>query len=346
MAVPSVITELSTTAASNPPAGSETPNDGDNHLRAAYAFIAQNYANKANLASPTFTGTVTAAALTTTGNTILGDASTDTLNVGNGGLVKDASGNVGVGITPPAWSGVTALDVGVTAALNSDSATARLMHNVYYNGSAYKAKTTSGSSLVSFNNGATYFYAAASVSAGATVTFVEQMQLTSEGYLRMNGASEGGMISVIGSGHGAFIGTSAADNTFSGIRLRRSGGTYTGSVAEFEQNTTTVGSISISSNATTYATSSDYRLKNISGDLQGSGAFIDALKPRVGTWKADGKPFVGFVAHELQEVSPSSVTGEKDGTQMQAVGYGSAELIANMVAELKSLRARVAVLEG
>ena len=36
-------------------------------------------------------------ALTTTGNTLLGDASTDTLNVGNGGLVKDASGNVGIG---------------------------------------------------------------------------------------------------------------------------------------------------------------------------------------------------------------------------------------------------------
>jgi hypothetical protein len=34
---------------------------------------------------------------TTTGNTVLGDASTDTLNVGNGGLVKDASGNVGIG---------------------------------------------------------------------------------------------------------------------------------------------------------------------------------------------------------------------------------------------------------
>jgi hypothetical protein len=35
--------------------------------------------------------------LTTTGNTILGDATTDTLNVGAGGLVKDASGNVGIG---------------------------------------------------------------------------------------------------------------------------------------------------------------------------------------------------------------------------------------------------------
>jgi len=63
--------------------------------------IATAVNSKSDTASPTFTGTVTAAALTTTGNTILGDASTDTLNVGNGGLVKDASGNVGIGTTSP-----------------------------------------------------------------------------------------------------------------------------------------------------------------------------------------------------------------------------------------------------
>lgn len=51
-------------------------------------------------AGPTFTGTVLMAALTTTGNTILGDASADTLNVGNGDLIKDALGNVGIGTTP------------------------------------------------------------------------------------------------------------------------------------------------------------------------------------------------------------------------------------------------------
>jgi hypothetical protein len=51
-------------------------------------------------ANLTFDGTTLATiGLTTTGNTILGDASTDTLNVGAGGLVKDASGNVIVGST-------------------------------------------------------------------------------------------------------------------------------------------------------------------------------------------------------------------------------------------------------
>jgi len=50
----------------------------------------------------TNTGTETIVSLTTTGNTILGDASTDTLNVGNGGLCKDATGKVGIGTTAPA----------------------------------------------------------------------------------------------------------------------------------------------------------------------------------------------------------------------------------------------------
>ena len=49
----------------------------------------------------TNTGTETVVNLITSGNTILGDASTDTLNVGNGGLVKDASGNVGIGTASP-----------------------------------------------------------------------------------------------------------------------------------------------------------------------------------------------------------------------------------------------------
>ena len=48
--------------------------------------------------------------LTATGNTVLGNASTDTLNVGAGGIVKDASGNVGIGGSP-----VNRLDVFHTA---------------------------------------------------------------------------------------------------------------------------------------------------------------------------------------------------------------------------------------
>ena len=66
-----------------------------------------------------------------------------------------------------------------------------------------------------------------------------------------------------------------------------------------------------------------------------------------GSWKADGSPFVGFIAHEIHEVSRTTIAvGEKDGEQMQGMDYSSAEIIANMVAELKSLRSRIAQLES
>lgn len=56
-------------------------------------------------AAPPAIGTTTPAAgsfttLAASGNVTLGDAATDTLNVGNGGIVKDAGGNVGMGVAP------------------------------------------------------------------------------------------------------------------------------------------------------------------------------------------------------------------------------------------------------
>ena len=112
-----------------------------------------------------------------------------------------------------------------------------------------------------------------------------------------------------------------------------------------------VGSVVTSATATAYNTSSDYRLKYDLAPLTGSGDFIDALKPWCGKWTADSSRFVGFIAHELASISSSSVSGEKDAVDKdgnpiyQSVAYGSSELIANMVAEIQSLRRRVATLE-
>jgi hypothetical protein len=122
--------------------------------------------------------------------------------------------------------------------------------------------------------------------------------------------------------------------------------------AQFHNPNGQVGAISTSASATTYATSSDYRLKEFVVSLSDSGEFIDALRPRRWKWKVDGTDGVGFIAHELQAVSPSSVVGQKDEVDedgkplYQAVEYGSAEVIAHLVAEVKSLRQRVAALEA
>lgn len=120
----------------------------------------------------------------------------------------------------------------------------------------------------------------------------------------------------------------------------------------FYTGVTSVGTITTNGTSTTYGTTSDHRLKDDVSALEGSGAFIDALQPRSWTWKSSGERGAGFIAHELQAVSPSSVHGEKDAVDedgkpiLQSVGYGSPELVAMLVAEVKSLRARLAALEA
>jgi len=123
-------------------------------------------------------------------------------------------------------------------------------------------------------------------------------------------------------------------------------------IFNFIRGTTTVGQIVTTNSTCAYNSVSDYRLKEITGPVVDSGTFIDALKPKVGTWKSDGSKFVGFIAHEFAEVSPLSVSGEKDAVDAdgkpayQSMQAGTSEVIANLVAELQSLRKRLAALES
>jgi hypothetical protein len=115
---------------------------------------------------------------------------------------------------------------------------------------------------------------------------------------------------------------------------------------------TGVGSIVYNGTLTLYNTTSDYRLKTVVGPVANAGQRIDALQPVEYTWNADGSRTRGFLAHEFQEVYPSSVTGDKDAVDAdgkpvyQSMQASTSEVIADLVAELQSLRARVAQLES
>ena len=114
-------------------------------------------------------------------------------------------------------------------------------------------------------------------------------------------------------------GTSVA--AFSGADVLNVNNTVagTGSVTSvyFKRNATTVGSITVTGSATAYVTSSDYRLKENIAPMTGALAKIAALKPVTYKWKIDGSDGQGFIAHELNEVVPDCVSGEKDAVQEQ-----------------------------
>jgi len=114
--------------------------------------------------------------------------------------------------------------------------------------------------------------------------------------------------------------------------------------------TTSIGSITrvTTTNAVIYNTTSDYRLKNVIGAVTGQGERIDALKPIDYKWKDSGANARGFLAHEFQEVYENSVTGTKDAVDAkgnpvyQAMQPSTPEVIADLVAEIQSLRKRLA----
>ena len=120
----------------------------------------------------------------------------------------------------------------------------------------------------------------------------------------------------------------------------------------FQYGGSSVGSIIVGSSSTTYQTYSDRRLKSNIVDLTDSGTFIEAIKPRSFTWNIDGKSSSGFIADELQQVVPDAISGTPNAVDIhgnplyQGIDCSTPEMMANIIAELQSLRKRVAALEA
>jgi len=132
-----------------------------------------------------------------------------------------------------------------------------------------------------------------------------------------------------------------------GLSIATTQTTGTGQIMQFVYNGTQVGSIANNSVLTAYNTTSDYRLKTVVGAVTGQGARIDALKPVEYTWNFNGARTRGFLAHQFQEVYADSVTGAKDAVNAegnpvyQAMQASTSEVIADLVAEIQSLRQRL-----
>jgi len=127
----------------------------------------------------------------------------------------------------------------------------------------------------------------------------------------------------------------------------------------FAYNTGQIGSISQSgTTAVAYNTTSDYRLKENVTPLNNALARVQALKPVTYTWKAAPDEIgEGFIAHELAEVCPQAVTGEKDAVDADGKpvyqGIDTSFLVATLTkaiqeqqAMIEELKAKVIALEA
>jgi hypothetical protein len=105
-----------------------------------------------------------------------------------------------------------------------------------------------------------------------------------------------------------------------------------------------VGNVSVTSSSTAYNTSSDYRLKNNIAPMTGALEKVALLKPCTYKWNADGSNGEGFIAHELAEVCPSAVTGEKDAVdadgKIKPQSIDVSFLVATLTAAIQELDAK------
>jgi len=248
----------------------------------------------------------------------------------------DSSGNVGVGTSSPVAASLLTLK---KTSAGGDGAELRLINS---------STTVETATQIVFTNtttdsGNSAVIKVARTSGGQDFRFAsdgtERVRIESGGSLLMTTArsTARGRVDIPDTG-----GTQS-------VPLAVSRGGDAGTMVNFfstNSTTTTIGTIGNSGNTnTTYNTSSDYRLKEDIAPMTGALAKVALLKPSIYRWKSTGATDEGFIAHELAEVCPSAVTGEKDAVDEDGnivpQGIDTSFLVATLTAAIQELKAIV-----
>jgi len=263
-------------------------------------------------------------------------------------MTLDTSGNLGVGTTSPNVSGQSASvkvvsisgsgsNWGGIELNNPSSGNGSLLGFVGFTGSnmttGYKLPAYIGTWLASGTTnkqgGELRFHTQSDNTAGAT----ERARIDSSGNLLV------GTTSVSGTGK---ITTQTADGWVHALNSTQATTQY---FCDFRYNGSGIGSITGNNTTTSYLTSSDYRLKNTIAPMTGALAKVAQLKPVTYKWNADGSDGEGFIAHELAEVCPSAVTGEKDAVdengKIKPQGIDTSFLVATLTAAIQEQQAMI-----
>ena len=251
----------------------------------------------------------------------------------------DGSGNVGVGTSSPGAAFHVA--GAITASPTGDGVLLGLESNygaIHLNGSAggYIDFSTSGTDYkgrVTYDN-VTNTMAFATDSA-------ERMRISSGGNLYI------GTTSPVA---GTRVAIDWNASTQYGLLFKTTSATYNAGPILFLNSTGAgVGNISQSESIVSYNSASDYRLKENVLPMTGALAKVAALKPVTYTWKVDGSAGQGFIAHELQEIVPDCVTGEKDAVDengnIRPQGVDTSFLVATLTAAIQEQQSIISAME-
>jgi hypothetical protein len=264
----------------------------------------------------------------------------------------DSSGNVTVGTTN-AGNTLRYLDVQNT---DTGSSAGSIMRLITSNAAASGNTTVD---IVKYKTGGFYINNNETDAAAFTAFNVgasERMRIDSSGNLNIGSSSNitgNSRLSVVNTNSAEWVLALQVGNTTNGVLITNVSGTAGYSAMIFYNNGTsysTCGSISVTGSSTSFNTSSDYRMKENINTLTTGLATIGALNPVTYDWIGTQEKGEGFIAHELAEIIPLAVTGEKDAVdkngKMKPQGVDYSKVVVHLVAAIQELSAKVAALEG
>jgi hypothetical protein len=240
-------------------------------------------------------------------------------------LFKGIPGNVGIGTSSPNQPLVIYGASGTAISVNNSTTGTGAS-------SGFQLQTGSGTDayLWNYSNGFTAF--------GTNNT--ERLRIDSSGDVQIGTTVGGARLTI----EKAFAGGTAID-----INTTTASTAYNAAV--FRHNSTVVGYITVSTGATAYNTSSDYRLKENVTPVTDGITRLQQLNPSRFNLIADPDNTVdGFIAHEVQDIVPEAITGEKDAEDDDGnpvyQGIDQSKLVPLLTAALQEAIAKIETLEA
>ena len=148
-----------------------------------------------------------------------------------------------------------------------------------------------------------------------------------------------------------------ADGATQGVAWRGEGDSYIRvdstslQLINFYYGTVDVGQIVTTGSAVLYQSNSDYRLKENVVEMTGALDRVSQLKPsRFNFISHPDNTVDGFLAHELQQIVPQAVTGEKDATKEDGTpkyqGVDHSQIVPLLVGAIQELKAEIETLKA
>ena len=267
----------------------------------------------------------------------------------------DSSGNVGIGATSLSKLGLTG--TGGLLHLGGTQSQIRLANSVLHH-------DNSGNTTLHLRNhyGATSNYARTKIESGFTTfhtgtSFAERMRIEAGGTVLINTTSSGSITAklyveqdIATANKGPVVFTNPNTGTSHRVLTINTGGNSP--LIVFDKGFASKGSISTNGSSVSYNTTSDYRLKENINYTFDATTRLKQLKPARFNFIEDETDTVvdGFIAHEVSNIVPEAVRGEKDAVDSSSnpiyQEMDVAKLVPLLVKTIQELEARIATLEG